>query len=80
MSNQKANKLMNPSKETYTLLMSKLNAAIKNLNLKREKLTESQKSILDFIEGKKQSAQIIHDGHIVHLSRGEHNQSNTIPS
>lgn len=66
---------MNSSKETYASLLSTLREDIKSLNLKREKLKEPQKNVLDFIEGKKQSAQIIHDGHVVQLLRGEHNHS-----
>ncbi len=55
---------------TYNLLLSKLKKDIKDLNLQRHKLNEHQKSMLDFIEGRKSSSQYILDGQVVQLTRG----------
>jgi len=54
----------------YATLLKKLRADIKNLNLKRHKLKEHQKSMLDFIEGRKSSSQYVLNGQIFQLTRG----------
>lgn len=60
--------------ETYQSLLNKLRADIKNLSLNRKKLQEEKKSILDFIEGKRISAQIVYDDKIILLKKGNHNK------
>jgi len=60
--------------ETYQSLLNQLRTDIKNLNLNRKKLQEEKKSILDFIEGKRNSAQILNDDRIILLKKGNHNK------
>ncbi|MCG3655990.1 hypothetical protein [Aliarcobacter butzleri] len=54
----------------YNFLLGKLRKDISELNLKRHKLTDNQKSMLDFIEGKKNYSQYILNGRSIQITRG----------
>ena len=60
--------------ESYQFLLNRLRADIKKLNLDRKKLSEEKRTVLDFVEGKKTSAQIVHNNQIILLKKGNHNK------